>query len=53
MIHFAIVKKKQKINKIWREFFLRAYPENMIVVEQHCISKNFFKCKSHLLIKLQ
>jgi len=26
---------------IRREFFLRDYPENMIVVRQHCISKNF------------
>ena len=32
-----------------REFFFRVYPENMIVVEQQCISKNFnFKSLSFI-----
>ena len=35
-----------------REFFLRVYPENMIV-GQHCISRNFNVNFSHSLIKLQ
>jgi len=33
-------------------FFLEFFPENMIVVGQHCILKNFNVNLSHSLIKL-
>jgi len=57
-----VVKRIQNrsLNVFWKklaiihgENFFRVYPENMIVVGQHYISKNFNVNLSHLLIKLQ